>query len=313
MQLSAPASFKIEPFPPFRLDLTVWTLRRRHDNLFDRWDGRTYRRVLTVDGMPFEAAVSQPGRSDSARLRVALTGAESIPDAPARATAALERLLGLQVDLQRFYRLSAGDERLRLLANRFRGAKPPRYPTPFEALVNAIACQQLTLTVGIRLLNRLSQACGMALETEEGIVHAFPRPQDLANMEIETLRGMGFSYQKARYLTSLSRLTVDGELNLDEVDRLDDKAAVARLCELKGVGRWTAEYVLLRGLGRTRIFPGDDVGARNHLQRWLGLPAPMTYDEVHEALKRWDGYGGLVYFHLLLKSLAEKGLITGKE
>src|SRR5690606_8606382 len=158
-----------------------------------------------------------------------------------------------------------------------------------------------------RLLNRLTGEYGMALKTEAGIVHAFPRPQDLANVDIEDLRKMSFSYQKARYLTTISRLIVDGELDLDEIAKLDDQEAVARLCELKGVGRWTAEYVLLRGLGRTHIFPADDVGARNNLQRWLDLSGTMTYDNTREALSRWDGYGGLVYFHLLLKSLTDKG------
>ncbi|MFN8426324.1 MAG: hypothetical protein U0X87_08725 [Anaerolineales bacterium] len=58
--MSAPtASFDLQPAPPFRLDLTVWTLRRRPDNLFDRWDGTTYRRVLIADDAPFEIAVTQ--------------------------------------------------------------------------------------------------------------------------------------------------------------------------------------------------------------------------------------------------------------
>jgi DNA-3-methyladenine glycosylase II len=205
--------------------------------------------------------------------------------------------------------LGKKDKWLKPLVNQFQGMKPPRLLTPFEALVNAIACQQLTLTMGIRLLNRLTEAYGMALKTEAGIVHAFPRPQDLANADIEDLRKMSFSYHKARYLTSISRLIVDGELNLDAIAQLDDKKAVARLCELKGVGRWTAEYVLLRGLGRIHIFPADDVGARNNLQRWLDLSGKMTYDNTRETLSRWDGYGGLVYFHLLLKSLTEKGWI----
>jgi DNA-3-methyladenine glycosylase II len=85
---------------------------------------------------------------------------------------------------------------------------------------------------------------------------------------------------------------------------------VKRLCGLKGVGRWTAEYFLLRGVGRTHIFPADDVGAHNHLQRWLRLPEKLKYDEVHKELRRWKGYGGLVYFHLLLKSLNENGDLT---
>ena len=296
----------VQPVPPFRLDLTVWTLRRRPDNLFDRWDGTTYRRVLIADDKPFEIAVTQPGEN----LRVAVTGARLTSSLENQVTAALERLLGIRIDLRKFYRLSKKDSWLKPLANQFQGMKPPRLLTPFEALVNAIACQQLTLTMGIRLLNRLTEAYGLALKTEDGTVRAFPRPQDLARADLEDLRQMSFSYQKARYITSISRLIVGGELDLDEIATLDDEEAVARLCELKGVGRWTAEYVLLRGLGRTRIFPADDVGARNNLQKWLGLSGKMTYANTRAVLRRWDGFGGLIYFHLLLKSLAEKGLVT---
>jgi DNA-3-methyladenine glycosylase II len=82
---------------------------------------------------------------------------------------------------------------------------------------------------------------------------------------------------------------------------------VNRLCELSGVGRWTAEYVLLRGLGRTHVFPGDDVGARNNLQRWLRLTAPLDYQGVDRVTSRWAGYAGLLYFQLLLDRLAAAG------
>jgi DNA-3-methyladenine glycosylase II len=60
-------------------------------------------------------------------------------------------------------------------------------------------------------------------------------------------------------------------------------------------------------LGRTHIFPGDDVGARNNLQRWLHLAKPLDYEGVRRVQSRWDGYAGLVYFHLLLDRLAEAG------
>jgi DNA-3-methyladenine glycosylase II len=64
---------------------------------------------------------------------------------------------------------------------------------------------------------------------------------------------------------------------------------------------------LLRGLGRTHIFPGDDVGARNNLQRWLRLAEPLEYERVRRVNSRWSGCSGLVYFHLLLDRLAEAG------
>jgi len=303
------ASFVLEPTPPFRLDLTVWTLRRRPDNMMDRWDGQTYRRVLVEEGNPFEIAVTQIEQSGMPRLRVAVTGEIPGSDKRAHIHKTLERLLGIHVDLTAFYRFCENDEALRSPANQFRGSKPPRFPTYFETLVNAIACQQITLTIGIRLLNRLTEACGLTIETEKGLFHAFPRPQQLANMDIEKLREMGFSYRKARYLTGLAQAVIEGQFDLEEIEKLDDKQAVQRLCTLQGVGRWTAEYFLLRGLGRTHIFPGDDVGARNHLQRWLRLSQPMNYDEVHQSLKQWDAYGGLFYFFFLFKRLTEKGIV----
>ncbi len=305
--------FVLEPVPPFRLDLTAWTLRRRPDNIIDRWDGQTYRRVLLKDGDPFEIAVTQSDHPGMPRLHVSVTGEVANSHVKAYAITAVERLLGIHVDLTEFYRFCDNDEVLRSLANQYGGSKPPRFPTHFETLVNAIACQQLTLTVGIRLLNRLTEACGPALETAEGLFHAFPGPQQLANMDIEQLRKMGFSYRKAHYLTGLAWAVIEKQIDLDEIEKLDDKQAVKRLCTLKGVGRWTAEYFLLRGLGRTHIFPGDDVGARNHLQRWLRLSESMTYEEVQKALRHWEAYGGLIYFHLLLKSLAEKGIIKNEK
>jgi len=300
-------SLDVEPAPPFRLDLTVWTLRRRPDNVVDRWDGETYRRVLVADdGEPFEVAVTQ---SDSSRLCVSVSCEKPGDEIKRQVISALERLLGINLNLDGFYRMAEHNDRLKPLANQFRGFKPPRFQSYFETLVNAISCQQLTLTVGIRLLNSLVESHGPAFKTDNGSFHAFPRPQDLANVNIEELRKMSFSYQKARYITGLAQSIVQGQLSLEEIESLDDQKAVEHLCRLKGVGRWTAEYFLLRGLGRTHVFPADDVGARNHLERWLGLPEKLNYDGVHKALERWNGYGGLVYFHLLLKSLLENAVI----
>jgi DNA-3-methyladenine glycosylase II len=304
-------SFELKPDLPFRLDLTAWALRRRPENRVDRWDGTAYRRVLVAeDGEPFEVRVTQIGPPNSPRLDVSIFARKPGDAIQQQAARALERLLGIHVDLESFYQLAGTDEKLGPLAIRFRGFKPPRLHTGFETLINAISCQQLTLTVGIRLLNRLAEAYGPAIQTGEGVFHAFPRPQDLAEVDIEDLRKMSFSYQKARYITGLAQSIVQGQLHLSEIEPLDDQSAVDRLCSLKGVGRWSAEYFLLRGLGRTHIFPADDVGARNHLERWMGLSEKLNYDGVHKLLTPWEGYGGLVYFHLLLKSLMEKEVIV---
>jgi DNA-3-methyladenine glycosylase II len=97
---------------------------------------------------------------------------------------------------------------------------------------------------------------------------------------------------------------------LEALQGLEDAAAIERLTSLRGIGRWTAEYVLLRGLGRLHIFPGDDVGAHNKLRHLFGIDTPLDYEAVHQLVARWHPYAGVVYFHLLLDSLSQAGLVA---
>jgi DNA-3-methyladenine glycosylase II len=302
-------SLYIKPRPPFRLDLTVWTLRRRPDNAMDRWDGQTYRRVLLLPTGPVEVAVTQVEPPETPQLRVSVDGQPGrilVKDAVA---SALERLLGLNIDLGEFYRFAEGQDQLGQLALRFRGMKPPRFATVFESVINAIASQQVSRTVAILVLNRLTARYGAAVREEDNAGRAFPCPEDLAGLQPGDLRQIGLSRQKGRSMIELAKSIAEGSLNLDGLTELSEEGALERLLGLRGVGRWTAEYVLLRGLGRTHVFPGDDVGARNNLQRWLHLTKPLDYATVHRMLKRWRPYGGLIYFHLLLDRLAEAGFL----
>ncbi len=238
-------TYALRPLPPFRLDLTVWALRREAVNAVDQWDGRAYRRVMSEDGMTVGLEVTQTGTSDSPELQVTVCGEKNASGLKHVSTRWLERLLGVRADLESFYSLSSGDRLLKPLAERFRGVKPPRFSTPFEALVNGIACQQISLTAGIRLLNRLAAAHGKQeaypLTTP---MHAFPEPADLS------------------------------------------------------------------GLGRLQVFPGDDAGARLKLRMWLGLSEVPDYDGSRHLLEKWTPYGGMVYFHLLLKHIADLGWIN---
>ena len=148
-------SFQLKPVPPFRLDLTAWVLRRRTVNSWDRWDGQVYQRVLVLRGKPVEVKVRQIGPPAKPKLEVTAAGPRLASGATSFLTANLNRMLGLQIDLGKFYRFAGKDPLLKGLAQRFQGMKPPRFPTVFEALVNAIACQQFTLTSGLRILSRV--------------------------------------------------------------------------------------------------------------------------------------------------------------
>lgn len=299
--------FTLVPVPPFRLDLTVWALRRRPANEVDRWDGETYRRALSVADATVEVAVREAGKPTEPELVVSVATDTRAGDPQEEVAERMTRMLGLDVDLSDFYRRAEGDGVLGPLVRRWRGLKPPRFPTVFECLVNAVACQQLTLTVGIVLLNRLARAIG---PVAPGGSRAFPRPPDLADADPGLLRSLGFSRAKVTYLRELGDRARRGRIAVDALESQDVGPSRAALEHLHGIGRWSAEYTLLRGLGRLDVFPADDVGARNNLHRLVGLELDADYERVRQAVARWAPYSGLVYFHLLLDRLEEAGSLS---
>jgi DNA-3-methyladenine glycosylase II len=299
------AVLTLTPAPPFRLDLTVWVLRRLPINQMDRWDGMTYRRVLVLGDVPVEVAVVPAGSVRAPKLTVTTRGARLGVKRREALASALDKVLGLNVDLRPFRRLAEGDPRLSGLVDPFIGFKPPRLPSVFETLVNGIACQQLSLQVGMHLLNRLSRAYGLAV----GDHHAFPRPGDLASASPAQLRRLGFSGNKARVILTAARAAVEGSLKLEDLAALDTAEALDHLIALKGIGRWTAQYVLLRGLGRLDVFPADDVGSQNKMQRWLRRKRRPDYGQMYGILDPWRPYRGLLYFYLLLDHQARQGLL----
>ncbi len=201
--------------------------------------------------------------------------------------------------------MASRDPALAPLARACRGVKPPRFPTMFEALANAVACQQLSLTVGLELLNRLALACGPA----GGTVAAFPRPADVLRVPAPSIHALGFSRKKTNALRGLAERILEGTLDVERLEATDNQSAAEQLMSIPGIGRWSAEYVLLRGLGRLDVFPGDDVGARNRLAQWLGRRRPLDYEAVRHTVARWQPFAGMVYFYMLLAGLADAGIV----
>src|SRR4029079_6430644 len=113
--------------PPFRLDLTVWALRRRPTNQIDCWDGATYRRVLEVNGDPVGVSVHAYGPADNADRLDNLRDHRLARSAQEEVKSQLERMLGSRRDLSSFYRLARQDPKIAPLVVEFRGLKPPPF------------------------------------------------------------------------------------------------------------------------------------------------------------------------------------------
>jgi len=256
-----------------------------------------------------KASVSQRYTDNAPELLVNVCSPKPLEQLASQISASLQRMLGFQIDVTGFYTLAANDTLLSPLAQHFLGLKPPRFPSVFEALLNAFACQQVSLDVGMVLLNRLTATFGRKFGEGQSAFSAFPEPEALASASVERIRTLGFSYQKARAMIELATALVNNQRDFSILEAMNDEEVKISLSSLRGVGRWTAEYVLLRGLGRLDTFPGDDVGAQKNLQQLLHLEEKPTYEQIKALTSPWQPYAGFVYFHLLLEKLSKQGIL----
>jgi DNA-3-methyladenine glycosylase II len=302
--------FNLIPTAPFRLDLTAWVLRRAPANRIDYWNGKTYRRAMILDSQTVLVSVEQRTPPGQPELEVTLVCENPSPETCMETESALVRILGLNIDMGGFYSLAEADEDLGPLVERFRGVKPTRFLTLFESIANAIVFQQLSLNSAMSILNRLAETYGVPFDCGENACPVFPEARSLAGLQAGQAKAVGVSANKARALVEAARIIIERNLSVGDFEKMDNEPAFTELVKFQGIGRWSADYVLLRGLGRLDVFPRGDVGARAGLNRWLRPCNKLSDSELENRMSGWQGYAGLVYFHLLLRRLEEKGFIA---
>lgn len=154
--------------------------------------------------------------------------------------------------------------------------------TPFESLARAIAFQQLHEQAADSILKRF-----IALFPGR----RFPRPDELLKARADAIRGAGFSGAKVLALRDLAAKTLDGTVPTGRaIKLLDDEAIVERLVEVRGIGRWTVEMLLIFQLGRPDVLPVDDFGVRNGFRIAYRRRAMPTPSEVLRYGERWKPY-----------------------
>jgi DNA-3-methyladenine glycosylase II len=292
--------FTLRVVEPFRLDFTVWALRRRAVNRIDRWDEKSYTRVLLIDGHPVKLEVL---KQTQGKVHVTVTSHDTISELKPKVEKLLIGMLGLKVDLSEFYARAKKETHLKKLVEEFRGVKPPKFSSLFETFVNAIACQQLSLEAGLSLLNKFTERFGKKFAEKKEVFFAFPEPNSIMRCKPYQLRKLGFSFHKSEALISLAKEMVKHPEKFHQLENLSDEELISFFCSLKGIGRWSAEYVLLRGLGHTEVLPGDDIAVHKKIKKLLCLRKNPTYETIKAVEKKWYPFAGLIYFHLLLKGL----------
>ncbi len=292
---SNPHLFEIPVAPPFSLHFTVRVLQRLPSNRIDRWEAGIYGRLLPIGERLELVTVTQSGGPQQPAVQAC---ARLAPGEIPAVRRTIQQLLGATIELEPFYELVRRNGPLESLALALAGLKPPRYLSLFEALINAICCQQVSLTVGVLMMNRVSKLAGSYQVIQNEKYFAFPGPEQVSRLKPQQLRGLGLSNAKAAAMAALSEGFATGRHRQEEFEQLPTARAIEKLQSLPGVGAWSARYGLLRGLGRLDVFPTGDVGAARTLGELLGR-SPMTPEEAERFARHWKQYAGLLYFHLL--------------
>jgi DNA-3-methyladenine glycosylase II len=290
---------------PVDLAGSLDVLRRSGDDLLDRWDGRVWLRAVAVDGRMVGAAARPGGTVADPALTV---GVEAGADAAA-AGRALAGVFPTAPDA--LAELAAADPVVARIAGRFPGIGPVLQPDLLTAVVRAISAQQITLRFAAVLRGRLAQGYGHRHQVPVPPAPADPpRPPGplaevwsldagrLAGARVADLRGLQFSTSKAVAVVAFAEAVASGRVGLAELAGLEDEQVVERLVAFPGIGRWTAEWLLARTLGRPRVVAGD-LGVRKAVgAAYLDGRMPSEV-EVRAVTAHWGPAAGVAQQLLL--------------
>jgi DNA-3-methyladenine glycosylase II len=288
------------PIPgPLDFAASLEIFRRSGDDMLDRWDGKWLVRVTRDAAGIHPYACQVEGDIDAPALRVLVRRAA---ERDVVETAIRAAFLPLVVE---FEQLGAADPVIGYLASQHPGFRPVLWDDLLTALVRCISAQQVNLKWAATVRRRLAEKFGLAHRIGSQEVYSL-EPERLAALQIADIRALQFTTRKAEYVLNAARAVSSGELNLAELARLQDDEVIAKVTAIRGLGLWTAEWVLARTLGRPRVSAGD-LGVRKAVGiAYLG-GTMATPEEVRRATAHWGRAAALAQ-GLLLHAQHEKTL-----
>ena len=281
----------IEPVPPFNFELTAGYhtyFQNRYGT--DTMEDGVYRRLIDLDDKLVLASVRSIGTLEAPELALELQGSELSPDDVESATDRVSWLLGVDQGLAPFYELGRADQALAGLVEQFYGLHLPHTASVFEALVLAVLGQQISTNVARIIRTLLIETFGPSAEFDGETYYAFPRPASIWASSPAELHTMKLTQRKSEYVHGLAGSALDPEMGLECLEELTDREIVEKLVALRGVGMWTAQWVLIRAVGRPDALPLGDLALRRVVSQLFMDGEDVNDAKVEEIAQRWSPY-----------------------
>jgi AraC family transcriptional regulator of adaptative response / DNA-3-methyladenine glycosylase II len=253
-------------------------------------DGTCYRRTSVTCGNPGVLEVDIGGSGSNLELTAHLPTFDSIIDDVAR----MRHMFGLDDDTAETETILGADPLLGSVVRAQPGLRVIGGWDRFETAVRVIVGQQVSVVAASTITARIVERRGEALPAPAlGLTHLFPTADRIVDLDDDVL---GMPHARARTIAALARAVVDGRLDLHATSDADELRA--DLCDLPGIGPWTAEVVLMRAVRHPDAFPAHDLGIRHAVGRLLGVDGPPPAEQVLDLAEAWRPHRALAAQHL---------------
>lgn len=206
--------------------------------------------------------------------------------------------LDLKTDLKPFYSSAAGDKVLKHLVKNYAGLRLIGIPGLFETLIWCVMGQQINLAFAYTLKRRFVEMYGRHITHKDNSYFLFPAAKDIAIINPAELRKLQLTEKKSEYITGIAWAVASGELSKEKFIGQSPEYIKKELMNIRGVGEWTAEYVMMKCLRISSAFPAGDAGLQNAVKNILKLGAKPTPDELKKMSLKWKGSEAYAVFYL---------------
>ena len=292
---------RIKPFPPFDFDLSC-LIFTGGDPQIRSYDGEKYWQVLGTDKKTALVIIRSTGTVDEPRLAVELKSEKELSPADVtKAKRTINSLFNLDMDLIPFYKTVKNDRVMARVAKNLYGLKSPTTQTVFEALIDSIVEQQISLIAARAMQVKLIKAFGDRLMIGGKTYYAFPTPAKLAGATLPSLRTCGLSGKKSEYIKDVSALIASGELDLEKFEAYESSAEIIEeLSRIRGIGVWTSEMTMIRGLEEWTRSPPTTSACRLISRASIGRAIRLRATSCGESPRAGGSGRGLAGYYLIV-------------
>jgi len=291
-------SFELQPIPPYNFDLQWKFYSSFREPQPEIYKDSIWRRAFKIGDRLVPVKITFVGTVEKPKLRV---NASSKLDAKEKRylSEKIADIFRLRDDLRALYEFMDKDEILYRVKNELYGLRPPGIGASiFEGAIRVIIQQQISLQVAYVMTGELVKRFGEKIEIDGELYYDFPSPQVLANADENELRKCKLSRQKSRYIRELALKVADG-YDLEKIREMNNERAIEELMKFKGIGRWTAELILITTLGRIDLCVPDDLGARKAVSYFYFDGKLQSGDIVRKFTERWGKFRGWKIYYLI--------------